>query len=195
MDMDSHKHIHLGTHSCKGASGRGSIRCCACMHGRTCMHAAMQLSLEWLFQPGSWTSGCPRLTCTVKRRIPFSLGPGADSCTRRQHTWCARMPPASDTQFALDLQQRLQPQAPFVDAAASLAHAAQASDRAAVHMTCHVSAGQLAGWVGLGAGGAPCEGGVQRRRTPTSAVAGVQPTLYSGMMTIVGLPMVMLGFW
>jgi hypothetical protein len=45
----------------------------------TCMQAAMQLSLLWLFHPGSCTSGAPRRTCTVNRRMPAALGPGAAS--------------------------------------------------------------------------------------------------------------------
>jgi hypothetical protein len=48
---------------------------------RTWMHAAMQLSFERLFQPGSCTSGGPRRMCTVNSRMPRSLGPAA-------RVWC-----------------------------------------------------------------------------------------------------------
>jgi hypothetical protein len=36
------------------------------------MHATMQLSLEWLFHPGSCTSGAPRRTWQVNSRMPCS---------------------------------------------------------------------------------------------------------------------------
>lgn len=47
---------------------------------RTWMQAAMQLSLLCEFHPGSCTSGAPRRTCVVKRRMPCSLGAESDSC-------------------------------------------------------------------------------------------------------------------
>lgn len=44
------------------------------MSAPTWMQAVMQFSLLWLFRLGSCTSGAPRRTCTVKRRMPCSLG-------------------------------------------------------------------------------------------------------------------------